>query len=85
VSDKRLNSLFDALVDEMAKLLKEGKPVIDKDTGEVHAGPADAATLNVIRQFLKDNNITGSGEAQDPVKKLAQLPFPIPSAKDMHH
>ncbi len=84
-NDKRLNALFDKLVDEMARLLKEGKPLLDKDTGEIHTAPADAATLNVIRQFLKDNGITGSGDANDPVKRLAELPFPLPTAQDKYN
>lgn len=76
---KTLDAIFDMLTDEMKKMLSDGKIAIDKETGEaVHISP-DAATLNVIRQFLKDNNVSAAseGEARDKLSNLGtSLPFP---------
>ena len=43
----------------LATILKDGIPVKNEETGEVHYAPPPPATLSVIRQFLKDNNIEG--------------------------
>jgi predicted deacylase len=76
---KNLDAIFDLLADEMKKMLTEGKVAIDKESGEaLHVSP-DAATLNVIRQFLKDNGITAAseGEGHDKLHQIGQaLPFP---------
>jgi hypothetical protein len=53
----------------LTKILKEGIPVKDEETGEVHYSPPPPATLSIIRQFLKDNNIEGIVEE---VKSLLQ-------------
>jgi len=77
--NKNLDAIFDLLADEMKKMLVDGKVAIDKESGEaVHISP-DAATLNVIRQFLKDNGITAASEGQghDKLQSISQsLPFP---------
>ena len=60
-----LNSLFDAFADELKKQLKseEGEPV-------------PAATLNVIRQFLKDQNVNTVPGKNDTVTEIANsLPY----------
>ena len=47
----------------------------------LQSGEATASELNVIRQFLKDNNIDCSEQASDPLKNLAKtLPFEDPDA-----
>jgi len=72
--------LYDMLVDEMEKMLKEGKTVVAGD--EVVKVSPDAATLNVIRQFLKDNNVGGAAVPSNGANRIAQLlPFPT-SAKE---
>ncbi len=75
---KALDAIFDMLTDEMKKMLTDGKVAIDKESGEaIHVSP-DAATLNVIRQFLKDNGVTAAseGEAFNKLHTLGQtLPF----------
>lgn len=40
---------------------------------KLQAGETDASTLNAIRQFLKDNGISGvmSGKGDDPLRNLA--------------
>lgn len=77
--NKNLDAIFDLLADEMKKMLVDGKVAIDKESGEaLHVSP-DAATLNVIRQFLKDNGITAASEGQghDKLQSIGQsLPFP---------
>lgn len=65
-----LADLHELLAKELTKRLKEGE--IDKD-GEVV--PIKAPTLNVIRQFLKDNSIDGlPTEGSALGELLSQLP-----------
>lgn len=62
----------DLLSDIMLELLKDLK-------ARVAGGTADAATLNVARQLLKDNNVQVSlkGEDKQEADKLGKLvPFP---------
>ena len=62
-----LNFLHQALTEELMARLQPGE--------------ATASELNVIRQFLKDNNIDCSEQASDPLKNLAKtLPFEDPDA-----
>ncbi|MBY5849800.1 hypothetical protein HFN51_04410 [Rhizobium leguminosarum] len=68
-------ALFDNFADELAKLIKEGKTVVDKD-GEVHKITPDAATFNVVRQFLKDTGTTIAPNTNKKVNAIADmLPF----------
>jgi len=72
---KALASLFDNFADELAKLLKQGKTIVDKE-GEIHQITPDAATFNVIRQFLKDTGTTIAPNTSEKVNTLADmLPF----------
>lgn len=60
--EKLLGEMHTALAQEMLTRLQSGE--------------ATTADLNVIRQFLKDNDITQSAVPDTPVFKLAQgLPF----------
>ena len=71
-----LESLMDLLTDEMKEQLEQGKSVYDKATGETIRVSPDAATLNVIRQFLKDAGIDVRGENNDKLQHIrSQLPF----------
>lgn len=48
---------------------------------KLQSGEATAADLNVARQFLKDNEVSASTPASQPMAKLAQLvPFKDPEA-----
>lgn len=70
-----LEALFDNFADELGKLLKEGKTVVDKD-GEVRQITPDAATLNVVRQFLKDTGTTVAPNSNQKVNSIVDnLPF----------
>jgi len=74
-STSTLEALFDALASELAKQIEEGKDVATKDGEIVRASP-DASTLNVARQFLKDNGVEVVGEQSEGLRKLANvLPF----------
>ena len=83
---KALQALFDSLADTMRDALENGKAVVDKDTGEIVRVTPDASTLNVIRQFLKDNNVDAVAAKGSPLDKLAgSLPFGgVPDEEDQH-
>lgn len=80
-SKSRLEELHDALAAEMARILREGEVAKDPETGEAVKTTPAAATLNAIRQFLKDNNIeapVGGTPATNDLAKAAsatKLPF----------
>jgi archaellum component FlaG (FlaF/FlaG flagellin family) len=70
-----LANLFDNFADELAKLLKQGKTIVDKE-GEIQQVTPDAATFNVIRQFLKDTGTTIAPNSNPKVNSIADsLPF----------
>lgn len=72
--DDTLQSLHEALANDMLDRLSNGEEVV-KD-GEVVRVKPSAATLNAIRQFLKDNGIEAQRLPGNPLGKLAsQLPF----------
>ena len=61
--EKRLGSVFDLLVDDLA--------------GRIRSGEATSTDLNVARQLLKDNGITAAPVEASPLEGLANaLPFP---------
>ncbi len=73
---KAMEALFDVFADTLRAMIAEGKSVIDKETGEVVKLTPDAASLNVVRQFLKDNGQTVLPGTNKAVNDLAsQLPF----------
>lgn len=56
-------------------MLKEGVEYEAKD-GSIKRRKANAAELNTIRQFLKDNNISADAEHNSTLKELSEeLPF----------
>jgi hypothetical protein len=73
----RLEALHDLLATEMNNILKNGKIVVVD--GEATKVSPDAATLNAVRQFLKDNSIEaphGGTEAINGLKEsVTRLPF----------
>ena len=84
MSKDKLDGIYTLLVDAMEKLLTDGKTVVAGD--EVVKVTADAATLNVIRQFLKDNNVGGGPVESNPANRLIdKLPFPKDAAKEAKH
>lgn len=84
MANDKLKDIYNLLVNEMEKMLTEGKTVVAGD--EVVKVSADAATLNVIRQFLKDNNVGGGPVEANPANRLVdKLPFPKDAAKEAHH
>lgn len=70
-----MEALFDAFADTLKDTLENGKTVVDKD-GEVQQVTPDSATLSVIRQFLKDQNITVAPGTNKVINDIASnLPF----------
>ena len=84
MSKDKLKDIYNQFVDELEKMLVEGKTVVAGD--DVVKVSPDAATLNVIRQFLKDNNVGGGPVEANPANRLIdKLPFPKDAAKEAHH
>jgi hypothetical protein len=69
-SDATLSALHEALANDLARRLKEGEKVVEKGTGEIVQVDCPASTLSVIRQFLKDNDITALPVKGSPLDKL---------------
>lgn len=77
-SERALSELHGALAREMEKALKTGVEVLDKNSGEVVRVRPPASYLNVIRQFLKDNNVDTTAEnlaGLQQAASTADLPF----------
>lgn len=71
-----LANLFDRFAEELNTILTEGKSVVDKTTGEIVQVSPDASTLNVVRQFLKDMDVSVAPNTNETVNSLAaNLPF----------
>lgn len=85
-SKSAMDGLFDKFAELLAETLNEGKAVIDKDTGEIVRVTPDAATLNVVRQFLKDTGTMLQPGTHNPaVDNLAsKLPFDGSEHEDEH-
>lgn len=65
--------------DELGSILSQMHLDLARELhARVKSGTSDAATLNVARQMLKDNNIkpSHSGKDREALKELADLPFP---------
>jgi hypothetical protein len=74
-NDKSLEDLHTALCDHLSDVLKNGEEHVTED-GEVIRVKPKAATLSVIRQFLKDNHIEGLNRPGAPINKVTEnLPF----------
>lgn len=72
---KAIDRLFDAFAETLSQIILEGKTVIDKE-GEVQKITPDAATLNVVRQFLEKNGGTVLPGTNSKVNELTKLlPF----------
>ena len=79
-----LGSIHDGFAKWCTQIL-EGVPLLDnegravlKPDGQPWLQPPSSAHMNVIRQFLKDNNIDSAPEANNPLGVLqgaSQLPF----------
>jgi ferritin len=72
---KAMAALFDKFAEVLKDTVENGKTVVDKE-GELQSITPDAATLNVVRQFLKDQNVSVVPGTNDVVNDLAKsLPF----------
>jgi hypothetical protein len=68
-----LGNVFDDFVETVADIAKNGEIELTKEGEPVRVTPK-AATLGVIRQFLKDQNIQATSEHVG-IKKLLDIPF----------
>lgn len=74
-SKDMMERLHTALATELATMLSEGCTEVTKD-GEVVKVSPPSSTLNVIRQFLKDNGIESELTNSKPLQSVvAGLPF----------
>jgi hypothetical protein len=72
--DEILGKIHQLLADELTKRLLEGEATgKTNESGEPVIIPASAATLNTIRQFLKDNGITATPMPGSPLEHLSKL------------
>jgi len=68
--EAELNEIHAIFAKKLKGLIEKGEQTVI--AGEVHTVSPSAATLNVIRTFLKDNNITcDKGLPSRPVGELA--------------
>ena len=72
---KSLRDLMDELhkltTEELISVLREGIPLLDKETGEVTGKmPAPASYMAAAIKLLKDNDITVSSRPGDPLDRL---------------
>ena len=70
-----MEALFDAFALTLKDLIVNGKTAVDKE-GEIVTLTPDAASLNVVRQFLKDNQqsvLPGTNSVVNDI--AASLPF----------
>ncbi len=66
-----LEELHNLTAIELTKVLREGVPIIDKETGEVvDRAPASAAYFATAIKFLKDNDITADPASSKPLQGL---------------
>ena len=74
---KQLGGVFDKLVDTFDDILTNGEQETTRDGDVVRVKPK-AATLNTIRQFLRDQNINASPEHHAGLKEVAGKTFALP-------
>jgi len=77
-----LASIHSEMAAKMLDIVRNGKVVVDKETGEAKEVSMTAAEMNVIRQFLKDNGIDSVPRKDNPLGKLASE---LPDFEDMPH
>ncbi|PBB68136.1 hypothetical protein CK228_13585 [Mesorhizobium sp. WSM4312] len=71
-----LGALFDTFANQLKTILTEGRTVVDKETGDAVKVTPDAASLNVILNFLKHTGTTVAPGTHKVVNDIvANLPF----------
>lgn len=78
VTNPRLVSLMDALIDELTTQVRDGTTAVDAETGEIVKASTPAAILNVARQFLKDNGVDVPAGDAGMKTLVGSLPFDTP-------
>ncbi len=81
--EKTLGSMHDRMAVVMKDILDNGETAMNKEGEKVTGLTPSASTLNVIRQFLKDNGIDTARRKASPVASLAEsLPTFEPDAEE---
>lgn len=71
-----LEDLFDTFAKQLKTILTDGRTVVDKETGDAVQVTPDAASLNVILNFLKHTGTTVAPGTNPVVNDIAsKLPF----------
>ncbi|RWP18875.1 MAG: hypothetical protein EOR00_09570 [Mesorhizobium sp.] len=73
---KALGELFDTFANQLKTILTDGRTVVDKETGEAVQVTPDAASLNVILNFLKHTGTAPAPGTHKVVNDIvSKLPF----------
>lgn len=76
--EETFDNLHAALTDTLLDRIKNGEEIKTKEGGVINV-PVTAATLNVARQWLNDNQVSADPSRSSRLKKLkasvADLPF----------
>lgn len=84
---KATNELLDMLhqitAQELADVIKNGVPIVNKETGEIEGrSPAPASYIAAAIKFLKDNDITADPRA-DRFNPLTNAMVDLPDLDDL--
>jgi hypothetical protein len=81
-SNAAMEALHGVLASTFKDILENGEAVVDKETGELTRITPGAATLNAIRQFLKDNKIEAANGTNKDMNAIARMHLPFQSEND---
>lgn len=68
----RLEQAHNLLAELFIEVLEKGETAVDKETGKIVKLTPNAATLNQIRQFLKDNDVKALPGGDTPMDRLGK-------------
>ena len=69
--EEALGALHTLTAETLTKTLKEGIPIVNKETGEIEGyAPAPAPYIAAAIKFLKDNDITALPADNSPLNDL---------------
>ena len=74
--EEALGALHTLTAETLTNIIKDGVPIVNKETGEVEGyAPAPAPYIAAAIKFLKDNDITALPADNSPLNDLAkQMP-----------
>ena len=72
-TESSLGALHELTAETLANIIREGVPLVNKETGEVEGyGPAPAPYIAAAIKFLKDNNIEALPTPDNHLGRLAK-------------